>query len=165
MKFNKIGWLLILLVVLISIGFLSVKNLTSLEEKLCKEFSIDGIACTEIVFIDNFNNIVFFKDETNLRYAMVNDDLSLVEVGIGILDLNEFSQTDSLIWMASDTLLWGFATEEVHSIILTGDNDLQPNKIRYQGFWLWYHAYEGEVKMPVLLNAYDKEGTLIYGKE
>lgn len=165
MKFKNIVLLLLILFLIISVGFLLVYNSSSLEEKLCKEFSKDGVNCTEVVFIDNFNNLVFFKDESNLRYAIVNDNLSLDEVGRGILDLNEFSANPPLVWQASNTLLWGFSTEDVQSIIIAGDNEIQPNRIRYQGFWLWYQAYEGEVKMPVIINAYDKEGTLIYGKE
>lgn len=163
----KTVWLLLILIslLLISLVFSLVNNSSSLEIKLCKELSKDGVNCTETVFIDNNNDLVFFKDENNLRYAIVNDDLSLVKVGLGILDLTEFTPNDPLIWKASNTLLWGLATEEVHSILITGDNDMQPNKVRYHGVWLWYHAYDGEVKLPVLLNAYDKEGALIYGKE
>lgn len=164
MKFKIIWGLLFILLLFIFSGFLLVNNSSSLEKKLCKELSPDGVNCTEVVFIDTFNNLVFFKDESNLRYAIVNDDLSVVKVETGVLDLNAFSANDPLIWQASNTLLWGFATEEVQSILITGDNDVQPNKVRYQGVWLWYHTYEGEVKLPVLLNAYNKEGTLIYGK-
>lgn len=165
MRFKNIGVLLLIVLLFISLGFLLVNNSSSLEKKLCKELSQDGVNCTEIIFINTFNNLVFFKDEINLRYAIVNSDLSLVKVETGILDFNGFSANNSLIWQASNTLLWGFATEEVQSILITGDHDIQPNKIRYQGVWLWYHIYEGEVKLPVLLNAYNKEGTLIYGKE
>ena len=162
----KTAWLLIILILVlfVSLVFSLVSNSSSLEVKLCNELSKDGVICTEVIFIDNNNDLVFFKDENNLRYAIVNDNLSVVNVGVGILDLNELTPNDPLIWQASNTLLWGFAKEEVQSILITGDNDIQPNKIRYHGVWLWYHSYEGEVKLPVLLNAYDKDGTLIYGK-
>ena len=163
----KTVWLLSILIflLLISLVFFLFNNISSLDVKICKELSKDGVNCNEIVFIDNNNDLVFFKDENNLRYAKVNDELSLVKVGTGILDLNEFPPDDPLLWKASDTLLWGLSTEEVQSILITGDNDMQPNKIRYQGVWLWYHTYDDEVKLPVLLNAYDKDGILISGKE
>lgn len=166
MKIKTVRLLIILILVLcVSLVLSLVSNSSSLEEKICNELSEDGLICTEVVFIDNNSDLVFFKDENNLRYAIVNDDLSVVNVSVGILDLNELTPNDPLIWKVSNTLLWGFATEEVQSILITGDNDIQPNKIRYRGVWLWYHSYEGEVKLPVLLNAYDKDGTLIYGKE
>lgn len=56
-------------------------------------------------------------------------------------------------------------TDEVHSILILGENnDIQPNKIKLDKNWLWYTVYDGEIPMPMMINAYDQDGTFIYGK-
>lgn len=72
---------------------------------------------------------------------------------------------EPLTWTSSEALLWGLATEDVQSISLISDNGVQPNKLRVDGVWLWYQPYSEKVKLPVLINAYDEDHNLIYGKE
>lgn len=137
------------------------------NEKTCNDLGKKGVNCTEILFIDNNNKLIFFKNQKSIRYASIDDDLNIVEIEETFLKLNELleSNNEPLSWIASDRLLWGLASEDVQSILITGENNIQPNKVRVDGIWFWYQTYEDNVKLPVLINAYDKEHALIYGKE
>lgn len=166
MKNSK--WWLFLVLTLISLGALYLLNSSStFHEKICEDISKKGVTCTEVLFIDNNNNLMFFKENQNLRYAKIDDDLNIVEVGVGIIILNEFPYDNiPLSWVSSaNTLLWGLASEDVQSILINGDKDIQPNMFKFDGVWLWYQFFEDGVKFPVLINAYDKEHVLIFGKE
>ncbi len=164
MKAKNLWFLAFLFILLFSLALSLISSFSSIEEKLCKEISKNESSCKEIIFIDKINGLAFFNDGKYLKYAFINDYLSVIEVGFGVID-HTIQLYEPLSWKASDTLLWGLSSEDVTSLIITGDNNIQVNKIRFNGVWLWYHAYEGKVKLPVLLNAYDREGTLIYGKE
>lgn len=161
-------WCLLLVIFLLILGTLYFfYSPSTFDEKTCDDLSEKGVNCTEVLFIDNNNKLLFFKNEKSIRYAEIDDDLNIVEIGETFLQLNELTESNNepLSWMASDRLLWGLASEDVQSILITGDNNIQPNKVRIEGIWFWYQTYEGEVKLPVLINAYDKEHALIYGKE
>ncbi|WP_342505978.1 hypothetical protein [Sporosarcina sp. FSL K6-2383] len=161
-------WWVLLVLILISLGALYLLNSSStFHEKICEDISAKGVTCTEVLFIDNNNNLMFFKDNQNLRYAKIDDDLNIVEVEAGRIILNEFPYDNiPLSWVSSgNTLLWGLASEDVHSILITGDNDIQPNMFKFDRILLWYQVFEDGVKFPVLINAYDKEHVLIFGKE
>lgn len=165
MKHRK--WWLLLVLILISLGALYLFNSSSTyHEKICKDISKQVVTCTEVLFIDNSNNLMFFKENRDLRYAKIDDDLNIVKVGKGKIITNDFlTYKMRLSWVSSSgTLLWGLATEDVHSILITGDNDIQPNMVKFDGILLWYQFFEDGVKFPVMINAYDKEHVLIYGK-
>ncbi|TQR20464.1 hypothetical protein [Psychrobacillus vulpis] len=80
---------------------------------------------------------------------------------------------DSLTWSGSISppnglpMLWGLATDNIKSIVITSENDIQPNKLKIQdNLWLWYAPINTDkLNMPIMMKAYDEKGNILYGEK
>ncbi|WP_243299965.1 hypothetical protein [Bacillus litorisediminis] len=159
--------------IMCTVYFVFFSSSNSYSERLCNQIEKVDSECSDIYLVDSNSNIVFYKNESKLMFAQTNDDLTEIKTISGSLSLKwMFDSDEPLLWSTIGgfqdgySMIWGFASDVVKSIVITSENSIQPNKIKINDeLWLWYQTINrDQINMPVTINAFDGEGNKIYGK-
>lgn len=168
MKKNLVMVLIGILLVVVCF-FLFLQSNVSVQEKICKVLKKADFGCEEVFHIDLQTNLVFYQNDTNLMFAMIEDTINKVRHVSGFINLDGFKNAGAIFdWHGTESesedhyILYGLASDEVKSIIIESEGNTQPNKIYIgEGIWLWYLVLESKMKMPIIIKALDENGNLL----
>lgn len=164
----KIIWILSVLVLVVSLIASLLANSSTFEDNFCKDITELNLGCSDIYFIDHENHLVFFSDGEKLMYAKIDEKWRMKDVGLGAIELNSIPgpQNDPLFWQGGQSIIFGLATNDVQTINIISETNRQPNKFKVNDRWVWYLVLDNEkVNLPVIIEAFDQDGNLIYEKD
>ncbi|MBS4175079.1 hypothetical protein [Bacillus sp. FJAT-49736] len=142
----------------------------ALDNKICAQLSNQSDVPAKIDFIDVKSTLVFCENDIGVMPVLVNKDFTEVKKAFHALDFGEFKEELAdrgyIAWQADSepkgkfSLISGFATDKVRTIIINSENDTVPNRLYIRdNLWFWYYPFAKEkVNMPVKVTAYDADG-------
>lgn len=159
------------------ISFLVLRPETSSEEEICVQASKQFDLSSQLRFMDVSANIAFCESESGVMPVLTNKEFTKVKNAFHELDFQEFNEEKVdrglISWQADQApkekfaMISGFANDEIKSIIINSENNVQPNRFLIRdNLWFWYFTTEKEkVNMPIEVTAFDEEGHVIAGEE
>lgn len=168
MKKNLIMVLIGVLLVVVCF-FLFIQSNVSVQEKICNAIKKAEFGCEKVLHIDLQTNLVFYQNDTNLMFAIVDDTIQKGRHVRGFINLEGFKNAGAIFdWQGTESesedhyILYGLASDEVKSIIIESEGSSQPNKIYIgEGIWLWYLELETKMNLPIAIKALDESGNVL----
>jgi hypothetical protein len=148
---------------------------TSLEEKICAKVSAHYGDCKRIILIDTNSNLAFAESELGILPVLISKDhTDIVKMIHPLLYFQEFKEEKEergpISWAVKNnvqkdfSVISGFATDEVKTIIINSAGDRQPNKFFVRdNLWVWYITSKDKINLPLSVTVYDANGQIISG--
>lgn len=162
----------VLCLTFIAVVYFSASRPTApLDQIVCDRLVEQYGDCEKIVLIDGNSNLVFADSEVGIISVLMDKDFTDIIKVVNPLYYQEYNEENkSLSWQASKlqkdlSLISGFASDDVKSIIINSEGDIQPNRFFIRdNLWFWYVTFpKDEVILPVDVTAFDVNGNMIFG--
>ncbi|KQL50524.1 hypothetical protein AN964_22975 [Heyndrickxia shackletonii] len=143
---------------------------TKYEDKFCAQLSGQSDVPAKIDFIDVKSNLVFCKNDLGVMPILTNKEFTDVKKAFHALNFAEFKEElverGYITWQADNfpkekfSMISGFATDKVKTIIINSEDNIQPNKFFIgDNVWFWYVTFhKDKVNMPIKVTSYDAKG-------
>ncbi|MFJ7951793.1 hypothetical protein ACIQZG_09725 [Lysinibacillus sp. NPDC096418] len=172
---KKKSYLLVLFTLgfLISISLYFFSSSSSIDERYCKKFTDffdEKFICEELILIDTMNGVAIVRSNDSIVFAFLDNKMNFKNsIRSFALDSLQLSG-DKIEWRATShetsNYILGIATNDVEQIIIQSPSHMIPNNINYNGIRIFYSVFSSSDELlPVFINGFDGEGSLIYGKE